>query len=206
MTTKDEEGQTRLARAAEELIKAASREVEETSLQLSRKIVEGLGNLSSTIDSLQRTLQSKFDKNIEKLDENNKVSDENNKKIEAKLDAVVVSLVGVMRAIETQTKQQRIDYALAHVVEHGKFDYLNPQRQRFTSAILVREILESFRKGYGYDIHDYFCEDPYRYVSHAATEEQRKEFREKLSKQIHSLTGSEPRIALWNSKYCIYYS
>jgi hypothetical protein len=71
----------------------------------------------------------------------------------------------------------------------------------------VKSILMSFRRGDGRYITGRSIDIDYHYYSDAKKiEDGEKQFRDKLSQQIHDLLGVKPRVAVADNGYAIYYS
>jgi hypothetical protein len=99
-----------------------------------------------------------------------------------------------------QTKLQALAFAMDHT-EQGSFTYhtYSPYSTQQSSA-LIPGIILAFRRNVGMYIPDGTSPGE-------GDESTQKNFHEALIKQIHSLTGTKPKIQLEaNGKYAIYYS
>ena len=170
---------SKLAIAAEELIKAACSHVETTSLTLGKETVEGLKSLKTSVDSKMNTL----DQSISNLKE---------------------EVVKLNSAISIQAKDQKLQWAISNAGLNS-FEYYGKDTnyKQVESSSFVKTILFSFRKGMGFYVTD---RSMAQYSYGRDVEEGEKQFRDALSKQIHELIGQKPRIALADDGYAIYYS
>jgi hypothetical protein len=193
-----------LVEAAEALARAALSEAETSSLAVGRETVAGLIALKESIDQ-------KFNTNNQKLETLGE-------SISAELLKVTSEVQSLKHAIEKQDKFQRISFGIqnSHV---GSFKYrLFSQEDSYSkntaygreydSADLVKSILLSFQKGWGYD--------PGRcavgiqnsgFQTRVNAEKAEEEFRISIIDQIFSLIGTKPSITKEaDGRYAIYYS
>ena len=185
------EDSDKVTRAAEEIIKAASSHVDSSALALNREAVEALKQLSIQVASVKESVKS--------LKESQ----------DANSNTMIQSMASVNEAIATQTKNQALIWANTNASLNSFHYYVNSDsddcRGVQDSTKLVRCILLSFRKNCGYCI-DNRSLLPYSESSQEYIASREKNFRIKLSAQIHSLTGQEPRIVQEDSSWVIYYS
>ena len=178
---------SKLAIAAEELIKAACTHVESTSLSIGRETVEGLKKLSIGSSSIEKSLESLSTLVDSKLNAlNQSISN---------LDRAVVKLNSV---ISNQEKDQKLQWAISNAGLNSFKYYAKDTYSRIESTNFVKTILFSFRKGTGHYITNCSMTD--------YSEEGETQFREALCTQIHELIGQKPRIAIAELGYAIYYS
>ena len=183
---------SKLAMAAEELIKAACSHVESTSLTIGKETVEGLKKLSIGSSSIEKSVESL------KTSMDSKLNTLNQSISNLKEEVVPLLFKRRIKSCNGQSKTLRIIIFLRLIFQ--KFEKKDDRRVEFTS--FVKTILLSFRKGTGHDITNRSCQ-PYHYRNDTKNGE--KHFRDELSKHIHELLGHEPRIALGDNGYEIYY-
>lgn len=184
--------------AAEELVKAASMHVQNTTLSHGRDTVQGLKTLSSDNAKLKESFETKINtvnQNISNLNTN-----------VCALKADVAALTG---KIAQQTKTQSLEWAIANVSLVDEFKYEPKKGESFVrSHGLIRDILLAFRQGEGYYIYGMAVDNSGR--EHFYNEEARKtgvqNFRTKLIAQIQKLTGIKPRMAAAAQGDAIFYS
>lgn len=184
--TTDEQGDA-YGKAAEDLVKAVQSEVNNAPQV----------KMASILASIKYTLESKLDAGITNQSE---VS-ASLKGLNSKLDKVQTSLVEVVNtqtAIQAEMEQQikltRLQWAIDHV-DYGSFVYCNGQNNsRMHSKDIAKTILYWFMKGYGYYVGN---DSMLSYCSiETEREKSRQQFRNKLSDQIHFLTGVKPKVQL----------
>jgi hypothetical protein len=166
---------SKLAVAAEELIKAASTlQAESTSLTHATETVQSLKSMDSKLNALSTLNESISD-----------LKEEVNK-----------SILNLKNELNIQPKDQKLQWAITNA-EHNCFQYSNyVYSPGVPSTSVVKQILFTFRRGFGAPI------DGYR-IDHFDLGEKR--FRDALSNQIHELLGHKPRIELEDGKHVIYY-
>jgi hypothetical protein len=188
---------SKLTLAAEELIKAACCHVESTSLAFGQETVESLKKLllsSSDIEKSVKSLDASVNSNLKVL--NQSISD---------LKEVVVSLKSI-------TALQAKDISLQWAISNAGLNCFKMYRKdpssynAVDSTELVREILFSFRTGRGRYINGFSMITYSQYSNTSQQEEGEKQFRDKISQQIHELLGQKPRIDVVDKSYAIYYS
>jgi len=192
---------SKLTIAAEELIKAACSEVEDTSLAIGKETVESLEKLligSSSIENSLGSLKSSMDSKLNTL----------NQSILNLKEAVVAAIGLQVAAIGLQSKDQKLQWAISNAGMNAFMFYQKHEshyyRQDTTNSTdLVKTILLSFRKGCGLNITN---RSKKQWVGNNHGEEGEKKFRDALSNQLHELLGHKPRISLENNVYAIYYS
>lgn len=107
-------------------------------------------------------------------------------------------------AAALQAKDQKLQWAISNIGLNSFQFYAKDSYQKVESASFVKTILFSFRKGTGHYITNRSMTGYNAYGN--KPEEGEKQFRDALSTQIHELTGQQPRIAVADSGYAIYYS
>lgn len=190
-TTKDS---SKLAIAAEELIKAACSQVESTSLTIGKETVENLKKLSIGSSSIEKSVESL------KTSIDSKLNTLNQSILNLKEE-----VVGLNSANAVHAKNQKLQWAIDNA-ELGSFEhYVKTENSynRFKSTIFVKDILLSFRNGTGLYITNRSMKAYGNYGNDPAEGE--KQFRDALSTQIHDLLGQKPRIAVADKGYAIYY-
>ncbi|KAJ1509981.1 hypothetical protein HMI54_001864 [Coelomomyces lativittatus] len=185
---------SKLASAAEELVKAACSHVQSTSLKMSNETVETLKSLSigsSSIGKSVESIKTLIAVNMTALDQS--ISNLQNEVV--KLNAKIVF----------QTKCQNLEWAISNVgINAFKYFLKSEGCREIESTIFVKWVLLSFRTGKGHYITNRSMKQ-YSYLESDILEGERQ-FREALSDQIHELIGQKPRIALADDGYAIYYS
>jgi hypothetical protein len=180
---------SKLANAAEELIKAACSHVESTSLSVGRETVELLNKLTIGSSSIEKSMES-LKQEIVKLNEKS-------------VESLKQEIVKLNEEIAIQTKNQKLEWAISNTgVNSFEYYQKNGSYNSISSANFVKFVLLSFRRGVGHYITD---RSMTRY-DYGTNEEGEKQFRDKLSNQIHELLGHKPRISLAKDGYVIYYS
>lgn len=183
---------SKLAMAAEELIKAACSHVESTSLTIGKETVEGLKKLSigsSSIEKSVESLKTSIDSKLNTLNQS--------------ISNLKEEVVGLNSAIAVQTKNQKLQWAIENSGLNSFHFYVKDSYNRVESTSFTKAILLSFRKGTGHYITNRSMKEYNRYGND--TEEGEKQFRDALSTQIHELLGQKPRIAVADNGYAIYY-
>ncbi len=185
---------SRLAIAAEELIKAESSHVEYTSLTIGKETVECLKKLSIGSTSIEKSvelLKTSMDSKLNTLNQS--------------ISNLKEEVVGLKSAIALQTKNQKLEWAISNAGLSSSFQfYVKDSYHRVESTSFVKTILFSFRKGTGHYITNRSITKYNDYGNNS--EEGEKQFRDALSTQIHELLGQKPRIAVADNGYAIYYS
>ena len=192
---------SKLAIAAEEPIKAAYSHVESTSLSLGKDTVEGLKKLSIEASLIDKAVESLKSSNDAKLNTVNQ-----------SMSTLKDEVVKLNSAIARLTKNQQLEWAISNAGLNSFKFYdkdIGDFNNHVESTSLVKNILFFFRKDRGRYITNRSMK-PYkeynRVTPQAEVDEGEKLFRAALSTQIHELIGQEPRIALADKAYAIYYS
>ena len=138
----------KLARAAEELIKAASSHVDFETLAINRDAVEALKKLASETASVKNSLTSLKESQDAKM--NTMIQSIGN--VEGKLDVLT-------QRIEAQTKNQALAWAYDNASVNAFIYYDKPKDSyshgnQVQSTELVRTILLSFRRNCGHHVAD----------------------------------------------------
>ncbi len=134
---------SKLAIAAEELIKAACSEVKATSLAIGKETVEGLKKLligSSSVETSVMSLKSSMDSKLNTL---------NQSILNLKEEVVMLN-----NAITLSTKEQKLQWAVSNAGTNS-FKYCSESSNHtheVNSTDFVKTILFSFRRGVGCDI------------------------------------------------------
>jgi hypothetical protein len=176
---------SQLALAAEDLIKAACTHVDSTSVALGEETVEGLKELSAGSAALKSSVDAKLNT------------------LNQSISSLKEEMSSLKVAIDVQTKDQKLQWAITNADVNAFLYYdkeTSPNREAYSTR-LVRSILMSFRKGEGMCIKRSTCKNSSKRI-----EDMEKQFRDKLSQQIHDLLGHKPRITVVDQGYAIYYS
>eukprot|EP00592_Proboscia_alata_P002718 CAMPEP_0194370292 /NCGR_PEP_ID=MMETSP0174-20130528/18565_1 /TAXON_ID=216777 /ORGANISM="Proboscia alata, Strain PI-D3" /LENGTH=200 /DNA_ID=CAMNT_0039147643 /DNA_START=112 /DNA_END=711 /DNA_ORIENTATION=+ len=194
----------RLAIAAEELVKAASMEVDSvTQLKLSsnlESLKESFDSKLNNVNQVVKTLSDKFDVGINKLDQN---------------QGDIKNLLEKQNIIMTkQNKISNLQWAYAHC-EMGAFQYKeidNRNNSAKSSTELARKVISSFMTDKGMFVDDnnvsasFDCS--YSQSKKEELEKSRQAFRDSLKVHISKLIGKEPRVAKFgdsnNGEYAIW--
>lgn len=192
---------SKLAIAAEELVKAACTHVESTSLEIGKETVKGLKKLSMDSSSIEKSVASLKESTDAKLNTLNQ-----------SLSNIKDQLVLLNANVALQVRNQKLEWAISHS-DIGSFEfYVKGDRYkastRYKSSAFVTEVLLNFRKGVGHYITDRsMSEYRYDYTGKLVQgEEGEMQFRDALSAQIHKLIGHKPKIEVSDGKVAIYYS
>jgi hypothetical protein len=179
---------SKLAKAAEELLKVACSQVEVETLASARETVGELKEIAANGTSLNQLISS--------LKDDISGSENSVKQIIGNLKDEINGLKKTMSDIQ---KDARLQWAINNP-GIGSFKYYDAGKwTERDSSEFVKSVLINFRKNSGYYIHSR-CMD-----SCHSKEEGEKEFRDALSDQIHGLIGKKPRIAMAEHGYAIYY-
>lgn len=192
----------RLAIAAEELVKAASMEVDcATQLKLSsnlESLKESFDSKLNTVNQVVKTLSDKFDVGIDKLDQN---QDD------------IKSLLEKQNIIMTkQNKISNLQWAYAHC-EMGAFQYKDigdGNSGTKSSTELARKVICFFMTDQGMFVDENNVSVSFDYYRSRNNKEEleksRQAFRDSLKVHISKLIGKESRVAKHNNgKYAIWY-
>jgi hypothetical protein len=185
---------SKLAIAAEELIKAACSHVESTSLTIGKETVEGLKKLSigsSSIEKSVESLKTSMDSKLNTLNQS--------------ISNLKEEVVGLNSAVALQTKNQKLQWAISNAGLNSFSFYVKDGYNRVESTSFVKTILFSFRKGNGHYITNRSMTDYNRYGNNTEVQGE-QQFRDALSAQIHELLGQKPLVAVDDNGYAIYYS
>ncbi len=165
----------RLTHAAEELIKAAGAQAENT---IQKKIFEELREINKA--TVELTDSIKYFSSL----------------VRSKFDNLNHSIV-------EQTKHQKLAWAIDNA-NIDSFDYFEKGDHRLiNSTDLVKAILITFRKGYGHYIND--CSLTRYDCYNNNNKENEKKFRDDLCDQIHGLLGHRPKITKDKRGFLIWY-
>ena len=206
MTVNDSE---RIAEAADELIRVLAVAAASSQVYLStigNEGVEALKQLSIQTASVKDAVQS-LNKS---QDAKTKTMIQSMANVEQRLANVEGHLKTLNESIAAQTKNQALAWAASNTTLNSFMYYIKPSNgsnyvDKRRSSALVPDILLGFRKNEGKYIHN--CSlTPYLGQSEEAITKGEKDFREALVRQIHGLIGQQPRIALYNGCWAIFYS
>lgn len=192
---------SKVAIAAEELVRAVCTNIESIPIEIGRETVEGLKKLSmdsllieKSVVSLKESIDTKLNTLDQKLNTLNQT-----------LSITNAQLVLLNNTVAQQFKCQKLEWAISHS-DIGSFKYFhhNDYSRETVSTVFVKEVLMCFRKGDGAYISNRSVND--FYYDQETAKKGEKQFREKLCAQIHSLIGHKPRIEEFpDNKYAIYY-
>jgi len=113
--------------------------------------------------------------------------------------------------IKNRDKMRAIEWAIDNVDKFGCFEYKHKKvntTNTYQSPEYVQSVLVWFRKGQGtfLDNNIYISPNTYCHMEQPK-EDEREEFRFRLSEQIFQLTGTKPRIMKKDDgRYAIHYS
>ena len=187
-----------LTKAVSELAKAAV----DTSNQIPVETLEELRLIKKSVD----ILSSKTDALSTKAQETTAT---NTTQHAALLQQITTLTTAVIKSQKVPTLQWAISNAnLGMFAFHADKDHRSNQFQRNSDAV-VREILLFFMRGFGRFTEGFvFTQEQingYRQVTAEEIATARTAFHTALITQIHSLTGTKPRIVPESSKFAIYY-
>jgi hypothetical protein len=184
MSSPDKE--SKLAAAAEELIKAAGSYVEVESLRYGRETVDELKLLSKGVTTNGTSLTSIKVSFVDKINTLNQ------------------SILLLKKDIVLMEMNRSLEWAISNAGIGSFTHYLKGTHGNLDSTDLVRKILINFRRGMGYyitgrSLSSYSNDYSYQQKDHS---EEEKKFRDVLSNQIFNLTGRKPRI---DDTFAIFY-
>lgn len=197
---------SQLAIAAEELIKAACTHVDSTSIALGKETVDSLKELSAGSAAMKASVDAKLNTLNQSI---SSLKDEI-----VKQNAITVLQISALKtAIDVQTKDQKIQWAFSNA-EFNSFNYYEKPATGYhgcdtrtvSSSNFVKLTLLTFKQGDGRYIINRSMSQYGPYTEAKTIEEGEKQFRDKLSQQIHDLLGHKPRISVADNGYAIYYS
>lgn len=186
--------QPALARAAEELVRAALVQSEASTLAELKAIHAGTDQVVASIEALAKTLEAQR----ALMAEQSKLQAE---ALQAAIKAQTEATEKQTAAIEAQTRLLAYQSAIANL---QAFNYFNSRKSDYdcwyaeNTQQIVKQILTSFTKGVGCFIDEYACETSGRHDDGKAL------FREQIVEQVFSMTGHKPRVATSNGKFAIY--
>ena len=190
---------SKMAMAAEELIKAASSHVEAANLSIGKESLDCLKELtigSSSIEKSIESMKTSMDSKINTLDQS--ISN-----LTEEVSELKEEVSELKEELALQSKNQKLEWAFSNAGYKSFKYYYKNNSQQIDSKNLVQGILISFRQGKG----NYTCDHSMTpYFGNQKVEKGEKQFRDALSDQINDLIGHMPRITLEDNGYVIYYS
>jgi len=163
-------------------------------------------NIESTMRRFDKKISSighVMDASKDKMDARLKVTNQN-------LEELKIEVSALKRDMAQTAKLRSLEWALDHT-DIGSFEYKYKPggiSVSYESSKFVKDVILSFRTGHGtfLDTNYYFSSNSYC-GAQCATYEEKQAFRDKLSAQIHQLTGQKSRLEKKeDGRYVIYYS
>lgn len=173
-------------------------------------VESGQKSSSSHLESTIRRLDKKINGIGHSMDSSKDKIDLRMKDVNQNLDDLKAEVTSLKRDLANSNKLRALEWALDHT-DIGSFEYKYKPggvSVSYESQKFVRDVIISFRTGHGtfLDEHYYFSDTSYG-GSQNPTFEEKKAFRDKLSAQIHQLTGRKSRLEKKeDGRYVIYYS
>jgi hypothetical protein len=181
---------SKLAAAAEALVRAAVSKMKSSVVAMDREVIQGIQSIAADLKG-----RNDDEKTLEALGVLNGKVDVLNSNISQMHKSSLlmqVTMCGIDSSLKTQDKHRRIEFALGHC-NLGTFQYSFGIR----SEDLVKKILLNFRKGSGYYIsiektlsNCSGCSNETKLTSH-------QQFRDALTAQLFTLLGVEP---VWDAE------
>ena len=206
MTGKETDQASRLARAAEELVKAAKIETEAVNNDLQQQAVDHLAGMAKDISAF-------------KADVNNKVNTSNQHvaALAGKVDVIAANVAALTdemkklnQSMHARSKRMHIVEALSLLTHIDDFQYNeissdnNRSSQKYAKD-LIKRVLLSFSKDRGYYV-DNLSLPVYYHTAAEEEEKKKKEMQNKLVDEMHSILGMKPALReASNGRLCIWY-
>lgn len=162
--------------------------------------------LSSSLEALKTSFETELTAVTKSVKASNEHFDDKINTMKQELTNVRSELQKMHTVLESQAKMKRLELASTRTSVLS-FDYYNDARGYNTqnSSALVKDIVEYFMFGYGYNL----PQNAFVAASTSYNDEAEKKalFRKKLVKQVKDLIGSEPRLQdKGNGAFSIFYS
>ena len=192
---------SKLAAAAQELLKAAGAEV---SSDAQKKISTDLVSFKESFDARLNTVNQSITTLRSHADDKANTADQRLASIDQRLASLEQKVLLQTQKISKQTKLQTLSFAMQNAVLVS-FTYFDTYSKE--SSTLVSNIMISFRRGFGYHLPDGTLQNIDKHYYKEKWEKSNKDFRDKLVEQIHGLTGTKPRVVReGDGPFAIYYS
>mmetsp|Transcript_3144 Transcript_3144/g.4187 ORF Transcript_3144/g.4187 Transcript_3144/m.4187 type:complete len:201 (-) Transcript_3144:63-665(-) len=191
----------RIMKAAEALVQAASMEVDSVTQQ---KLSSNLDELKNSFDSKLNTVSQSMKASGENFDSKINTVNQHLTSLNQNLTSLKSEMEEVKDLLAKQEKRQKLEHIISSGTGFFCFDYYDGGiNTRKSSNSLVKEILNNFALGFGYNLPPSAgTESGYHSINKTNAA-----FRTKLVSQLEKLIGHKPRLVdNGDGKYAVYYN